>query len=432
MVSRWSDRLTFISLCLLVFVLPATIAGVAVFASLAIFFFLLKKSIAVFGVWKKPGVPFCWKGLFSALALPQPVGIVSIPAGVFVLVCFLSIFTSAYPSLSLEAFVGKTLKTALLFFAVQECLTTPSRVRWFLRACVASAFIVCLDALWQQYTGFDIFKQHTVVDGRLNASFNHPNGLGAYLIVMIPLFVAVAFCWVVRGEKHIARIAGKLFLVTAMAALLLFVMGFTFSRGAWAGLACAGVVFLLFDKRTWLPCILIAGIFFYIFQPLLIEGRHVTLIKDNVHAVGMGSVGGSGRITYWHDAWRIIGDNPVLGTGLNTYTKVIKQYVEVNQNYAHNCYLQVAAELGVVGLAVILWFFAAVFMFVRRKILAENIWEDRLVLIALMAGWVGLLVESSVDNTFYSVQLSVLLWVMMGLIVVFSYKGKEAASCIRK
>jgi uncharacterized membrane protein YsdA (DUF1294 family) len=71
-------------------------------------------------------------------------------------------------------------------------------------------------------------------------------------------------------------------------------------------------------------------------------------------------------------------------------------------------------------------------MFVRRKILAENIWEDRLVLIALMAGWVGLLVESSVDNTFYSVQLSVLLWVMMGLIVVVSFKGKEAMSCIRK
>jgi O-antigen ligase len=209
-------------------------------------------------------------------------------------------------------------------------------------------------------------------------------------------------------------------------------MGFTFSRGAWFGLVCAGLVFLMFDKRTWLPGVLIVGLFFYIFQPLLIEGRHVTLIKDNVHATGLGSVGGSGRITYWQDAWRIIGDNPVLGAGLNTYTKVIKQYVEVNQNYAHNCYLQVAAELGVVGLAVILWVFAAVFVFFSRKILAEGFGEDRLVLIGLMAGWVGLLVESSVDNTFYSVQLSSLLWVMMGLIVVFPFKGKEAVPCIRK
>jgi O-antigen ligase len=117
---------------------------------------------------------------------------------------------------------------------------------------------------------------------------------------------------------------------------------------------------------------------------------------------------------------RIIYDHPVFGTGLNTYTKVIKQYAGINQNYAHNCYLQVMAELGIVGLAAILWVFIAVLIFVRRKVLAGEASEDRLVLIALLAGWVGLLIESSLDNTFYSAQLSVLLWVMMGLIVAWS------------
>ena len=432
MLSFWSDRLTFISLCLLVFVLPVTIAGVTIFSSLAIFFFLVKKIGALSAACRNSGKPLRWGPILSSLALPRPAAVVSIPVGIFVLVCFLSIFMSVQPSLSFEGFIGKTLKTSLLFFAVQECMTTPSRVTWFLRVCVVSAFLLCLDGLWQMHSGLDIFKHNTVVAGRINASFNHPNGLGAYLIIMIPLFVALAFSWVAKGGKSVGGWFVRGFLAIALAAVFMVVMGFTFSRGAWIGLACAIIVFLVLDKRTWIPCIAVAGLFFMIFNPLLTHGRHVTLFMDNVHGAGIENMGGSGRITFWKDAMRIIGDHPVFGTGLNTYTKVIKEYVDVHQIYVHNCYLQVMAELGVVGLAAIMWVFVAVFVFVRRKVLAEEAWEDRLTLLALMAGWVGLLIESSVDNTFYSVQLSVLLWIMMGLIVAFPSRGEKGALCSRE
>ena len=75
------------------------------------------------------------------------------------------------------------------------------------------------------------------------------------------------------------------------------------------------------------------------------------------------------------------------------------------------------------GLAVIVWVFIAVFALARRKILAAPLSEGRWALIALVAGWAGLLVQSGVDNVFYSEQLSVLLWLIMGTIVVLSARN---------
>jgi O-antigen ligase len=423
MVYLWCDRLVFISLCLLIFVLPITVAGVEIVSALTILLFLIKKVVAISAGRKDP------------LALPRPVASVSIAVGLFLLVCFVSIFFSVQPSLSIKGFFAKTLKAALLFFAVQESMTTPSRVMWFLRIALVSAFIVCLDGLWQRYSGFDLLRHNAMIEGRINASFNHPNSMGAYLVVMIP--VCLALCWdLIVGKNRkdlVLRVCGA----GIAAAVLMLVMGLTFSRGAWLGLVCAGLVFFLFDKRTWFPCLLIAGLFFAVFHPLLTHGRHVTLITDNLYSSGIADMRGTGRITYWQDAWRIISENPVFGTGLNTYLKVIQDTAQASQNHAHNCYLQVTAELGFVGLAAMMWVFGAVFLCVRRKVCAEPSSNERLVLIALISGWIGLLVQSGVDNIFYSVQLNVFLWVMMGLAVAFPSRevpdrSENKSCCCRK
>ena len=57
--------------------------------------------------------------------------------------------------------------------------------------------------------------------------------------------------------------------------------------------------------------------------------------------------GGSGRLAFWKKAISIIRSSPVCGTGLNTYTRIIKRDPDPKTWwYAHNCYLQMAAETG--------------------------------------------------------------------------------------
>lgn len=64
------------------------------------------------------------------------------------------------------------------------------------------------------------------------------------------------------------------------------------------------------------------------------------------------------RLEYWQAAWNIFLDHWVLGTGLFTFTKVYPEYqVDKFQMpmHAHNLYLQMAAEAGGIGLALLLF-----------------------------------------------------------------------------
>ncbi|MBF0485459.1 MAG: O-antigen ligase family protein [Candidatus Omnitrophica bacterium] len=422
MAERYFDRFIFVSLCLLIFVLPATIAGVSIFSALAILFFLLKKVFVFQKAWQSACGPLRWKKAVSALVLPG-----YFPSRVFwtlmafVAVCFLSIFWSVVPSLSVKAFFGKTLKVVIVFLAVQESVTTPKRKMWFLSCFLVSAFILCLDGLWQRIMGHDVFRHVVLGDGRVNASLNHPNDLGAYLILAIPCVLVVCFNWVSEKGKTTREKLFKYFLAAVASSIILAVMGLTFSRGAWVGLLCAAVVFVVLKRRAWLPVLVLTIGFLAIFHPLLAHHRDMTLINDtsSTQHSSFSTIGGDGRIQYWKDAWRIICDHPLWGTGLNTYTDVIKTYVQQNQNYAHNCYLQTAAELGIVGLVSFLCFIAAFFTAVYRNFVGLKGLRDQRILACLMAGMAGLLVESALDTTFYSVQLSVLMWLMMGLMGTF-------------
>jgi O-antigen ligase len=125
----------------------------------------------------------------------------------------------------------------------------------------------------------------------------------------------------------------------------------------------------------------------------------------------------SDRLHYWEAAVRIIKDHPLTGAGLNTYSKVINEYSSYYHFYVHNCYLQVAAELGLPGLAVLLWVLFTPLVYALRRIraIADPLWSG--ILGAVAAGYIAVLAESALDTTFYSVQLSTMIWIVMALLV---------------
>src|SRR5437879_7042228 len=58
------------------------------------------------------------------------------------------------------------------------------------------------------------------------------------------------------------------------------------------------------------------------------------------------------RVQLWEDAMQLFHQNPILGTGFNTYS-----YLGRTEKYrdTHNYYLKVLVETGIVGLLVFLW-----------------------------------------------------------------------------
>lgn len=126
----------------------------------------------------------------------------------------------------------------------------------------------------------------------------------------------------------------------------------------------------------------------------------------------------SDRVIYWNPAIRNIRQSPFIGTGVNTYSKVASLNPPGTGGYPHNCYLQMTAEIGLLGLGAFLWVLFVLFVNsfkVIRKV--RDPFLDA-VMIGFLCGLFGFLVHSFFDTNFYSVQLGNLMWVVMGVIVV--------------
>src|SRR3989338_1874742 len=135
----------------------------------------------------------------------------------------------------------------------------------------------------------------------------------------------------------------------------------------------------------------------------------------------------SSRWTFWKSAIDIIQKFP-FGIGLNTYTKVSKEYIYWWNGYPHNCYLQLIAEMGFMGFFAFGWIMIILFWRSIRSI--SDIVDPYLksVLIGSLVGLFGFLVHSAFDTNLYSTQLGNLMWVIMGVIVAIQKINDGQAS----
>ncbi len=64
------------------------------------------------------------------------------------------------------------------------------------------------------------------------------------------------------------------------------------------------------------------------------------------------------RILWWWGALRMIYERPLIGVGLGGFETAYVKYklIGLNSLYAHNHFLQIGAEMGVIGLGAFLWF----------------------------------------------------------------------------
>jgi O-antigen ligase len=92
---------------------------------------------------------------------------------------------------------------------------------------------------------------------------------------------------------------------------------------------------------------------------------------------------------------------PILGWGLGTFPTVYPQFRSFYTNFfvneAHNDYLQLLAEMGVLGFAVMLWFVIVAY---RKALPKIGNWMSDVsgaVTLACTLGFTGILVHSLVD-----------------------------------
>ena len=123
----------------------------------------------------------------------------------------------------------------------------------------------------------------------------------------------------------------------------------TSSRGAWIGFG-AGVIIYLFVYRKKAALFLLAAFLAFIFIPHygMQQIKSMPKLKEGSNAE---------RMLLLKGTFNMIKEHPVTGFGINTFMKNFEKYSPENCPkgfYAHNSYLQMWAETGIVGLLIFL------------------------------------------------------------------------------
>jgi len=107
------------------------------------------------------------------------------------------------------------------------------------------------------------------------------------------------------------------------------------------------------------------------------------------------------RIQIARDSIPMIKQHPVMGWGLGTFATVYPRYRtfygEVFINAAHNDYVQVLSETGMLGFAAVLGFLAVVYVRGLRKLRGPGLDLTQAATLAALLGVTGILVHSFVD-----------------------------------
>jgi len=175
---------------------------------------------------------------------------------------------------------------------------------------------------------------------RIFATFGHPVPYGFYLMLLLVIAIVLFLYYSNIGPQKI----GWGIICLAMGASLLQ----TFTRGAWIGLIIALIVIGFRYKRVWvfLPLLLIALV-------ALITSISERL-ADISEPISEQSSSLSWRVNLWKEAFPMIKSNPI-GNGLGSFVLYSSLKIKDQLSGAHNVYLRLAMETGLLGLGAYLW-----------------------------------------------------------------------------
>lgn len=326
----------------------------------------------------------------------------------------ISLFNAgAFAPLVMKALVSKCLKYIIFYFAVIEIIDSREKLKNIIKITVASAVLVVFDSFIQYYfLHYDLarlypsFKYAPLTDpsrfpGFPTGPFPFPNSLSAWLVTIIPPILCLSV-WGIK--KRVWRCFLGVFSIGAM-----FLLYLANTRSAWLSFLAAFFLTLFVRKKT----------IVVLFVVLVMIATFPFLPKEKMGNI-LGFTSMQDRFYMWNTGWKIFMEHPIIGNGLNTFfVKYMKyrddEYKGLKGSYAHNGYLQMAADTGLIGLAVFLLlivkFFGSTMRFI--KICKDGFYKT--LSLGLFAGIMAFLFHSFFDVNLQSLQLVALFWFFLSI-----------------
>jgi O-antigen ligase len=223
---------------------------------------------------------------------------------------------------------------------------------------------------------------------------NHYAGL-MELLIPIPLVLALAH-FVNEKERVAAGIAAAVMVATV------FLSG---SRGGMIAVFVELAIFavLLSYQKKKVRIAIGAVAFVVVVGSMLVwlGGKELGNRVSSISTEARTEISGGMRLSIDRDGFRMFLRRPIFGWGLRTFPLVYPEYRSFYTNFfvneAHNDYLQMLAETGVLGFAVMVWFVVVLYRRALRKIGKWNSDVSCAVSLVCTLGITGMLVHSFFD-----------------------------------
>lgn len=240
---------------------------------------------------------------------------------------------------------------------------------------------------------------------RATATFPDPHMLSFFLGLLIPIALVLFLL-----EKN-KLLYGFLLVALVVCDVL------TFSRGGYLGLFAGALAALVFcrdsiKKNHKLSLLVLVGIFILALTiPNPISKRYWS-------SFNLKEGSNKGRIETWRQAVGVILDHPVIGVGIGNYPLAIKPTATYREPiYAHNTYLDIAAETGILN--ALIWIsllVSAAVAFLKKS-------KENIIFTAFAVSVVIFSAHSLVETAIYSPVALTL------LIIILSFSNADLEKC---
>jgi len=344
---------------------------------------------------------------------------ITIPAVFLIGIAALSMVFARYPFLSGFEII-EVLKMYFCFLYLANNIKSESDIR----------FVVTFLVLGLLFEGILGFAQHRYsepfwptalggphsIDDRISGTWVSGNDFAWYLTFILPIALSLVF----SGIRPIYKLVCGITFLLCGGSLM-----WSNSRGGWVSLGI-GVLFVslfLFNKIKGKKG-LINTFVWSVFILILISPLFPRLSAKVVgRFAGEDRGSAESRLPQYEVAYRIIGSNPIIGVGINNYTEVMHDYditkeglESITAHAVHNIFLNIAAEMGILGFVIFIWFITAIFAEGMASISNSNRGFVVYAVIGMLGGLMAFLVHGLVDIASPGSKLFMFVWFFAGII----------------
>lgn len=351
--------------------------------------------------------------------------------------------TNSWSANAIGAWLTEWLKWIIIaVFVWQMLILYHNSWQWVVSAIIVSAVANALVGLYIFFGGSG--ADHLVIGGRFFrafGTFGQPNPFGGFMGIVLPLSL---MCLLHTTQniiksfrlKYSIRYALGVWILCSGATFIIFAaLIASWSRGAWLGftISLAVMAFALPRKLAHslaisiTVIIMISSSLFVGIVPESIVNRITTAATDfitieEIRGVDIDPINYAvvERIAHWQAAINMAEANPLVGVGLGNYEITYNDYRLLNWKealgHAHNYYLNIVAETGIIGGLGYLMFWIVIFV-VSWQVRGHPDRCARSLGIGLLGTWSYIAVHSIFDNLYVN-NLFLHIGVLLGILAI--------------